>query len=168
MEEAFDKKLSRSIDMGAKKITIDIPEDAKDVDLDSIYTVTYCLGDIEVNYSNSFCDSEEKVLKDLWETYEIYADESDHPSNIKPMQTMVGRYNAYYCRTVDFYPDEPDAVYYFFMVEIEESCYLEVTLDGDEDKLTEARAFELADVNFRWEPGRKSLFGWMKRKKMDG
>lgn len=167
MEEAFDKKLSHSIDMGSKKITIDIPADAKEVDTDSSYTLAYCIGDIEVDYSNSFCDSAEEVMKDLLESYDIYADEPENPSNIRPTQTVVGRYNAYYCRTVDFYPDEPDAVYYFFMVEIEENCYLKVALDGDEDKLTEAKAFELADVYFRWEPKRKSIFEKIKRRKTD-
>lgn len=167
MEEASDKKLSHSIEMGSKLLTIDIPKDAKEVDIDSSCTVAYCIGDIEVDYSNSFCDSSEKAMKDLWETYDIYADEPENPSNVKPVQTIVGRYNAYYCRTVEFYPDEADAVYYFFMIEIEKNCFLKVALDGDDDKLTEAKAFELADVDFRWETKRKSLFERIKRRKTD-
>lgn len=167
MEEVSGKTLSHSIEVGKKVITIDIPENAKEVDLDSSYTVAYCIGDIEVDYSNSFCDSAEDAMKDLKESYEIFADEPENSSNIKPVQTIVGRYNAYYCRTVDFYPDEPDAVYYFFMVEIEKDCFLKVALDGDDDKLTEAKAFELADVNFRWEPKRKSIFERIRRRKTD-
>lgn len=167
MEDAYGKIVSHSIEMGDKMITIDIPVDAEEVDVDSSYTVAYCIGGIEVDYSTSFCKSAEEAMQDLRESYDIYADEPDNPFNIEPIQTMVGKYNAYYCRTLDSYPDEPDEVYYLFLIEIEENCYLEVELDGDVDKLTEAKAFELADVNFRWEPKRKSIFGKIMRRKKD-
>lgn len=167
MDGSSGKKFSHSIEMGSKMITIDIPEDAEEVDLDSSYTLAYCIGGIEVDYSTSFCESAEEAMEDLQESYDIYADELNHPLNIKPMQAIVGKYNAYYCRTVDSYPDDSDEVYYLFLIEIEENCYLEVTLDGDVDILTEAKAFELADVKFRWEPKRKSIFGRIKGRKKD-
>lgn len=165
MEEAAGKKRSYSIKIGSQMITIDIPEDAKEVDVDSDYTVAYCIGDIEVDYSSSFCESAEEALQNLQESYDIYADEPDNPYNIKPVQTRVGNYDAYFFRTVDSYPDEQDVACYLFLIEIERNCYLEVELDGDVDKLTEAKAFELADVKFRREPKRKSILERIMRRK---
>lgn len=81
------------------------------------------------------------------------------------MQTRVGNHDAYYFRTVDSYPDEQDAACYLFLIEIEKNCYLEVELDGDVDKLTEAKAFELSDVKFRREPKRKSILERIMRRK---
>ena len=43
MEEAAGKKRSYSIKIGSQMITIDIPEDAKEVDVDSDYTVAYLI-----------------------------------------------------------------------------------------------------------------------------
>ena len=142
-------KDSHSIEVGSGIVTLDIPEDAEDVFAES-YTLTYYLGGISVDYSDSFCELSDDAMEELRDSYDIFsADEPDNSSNIEPKQTKVGKYDAYYCRAVSTYSDGSGYVFYCFLIDIGEDNYLDVTLSGDLDELTEERAFELADVKLR-------------------
>lgn len=145
----YDAEDSHSIEVGSGIVTLDIPEDAEDVFAES-YTLTYYLGGISVDYSDSFCELSDDAMEELRDSYDIFsADEPDNSLNIEPIQTKVGKYDAYYCRAVSTYSDGSGYVFYCFLIDIGEDNYLDVTLSGDLDELTEERAFELADVKLR-------------------
>lgn len=135
---------SWEIEVGTRGIIIDIPLDAENVHAGS-YSLSYDQGSINVEYSDSFCELTEDALEDLTDYYDIWNDQSDSLSNIKPVETQVGGRDAYYCRAVD----SMEYVCYIFFVDIGEENYLDVTILGSVDELSEERAFELADLEFR-------------------
>lgn len=145
-EESVGAGDSCNIVVGSGTITIDVPSDAEYVQ-SGPYLLTYNQGNINVEYSDSFCEltDEDDVIEFLTDLYDIWGSDSDSLSNIEPMKTKVGGRDAYYCRDVD----STNYVCYMFFVDIGEENYLDVTILGPGDELSEKKAFELADVDFR-------------------
>lgn len=135
---------SCDIMVGSETITIDVPLDAEYA-YSGTCSLTYDLGSINVEYKDSYCELTEDAIEDLTDWYDIWASRSDTLSDIKPVETKVGDRDAYYCRTVD----SADIACYIFYVDIGKENYLHVTLLGPADELSEKRAFELADLEFR-------------------
>lgn len=135
---------SCDIVVGSGTITIDAPLDAEHVYLGT-GSLIYDQGNISVEYSDSFCDLTNDVIEDLTDYYNIWASKTDTLSDIKPVETQVGSRDAYYCRAVD----STNSVCYIFFVDIGEEHYLDVMLLGPADELSEKKAFELADLEFR-------------------
>lgn len=143
-EESVRAGDSCDIVVGSGTITIDVPLDAEYVH-SGTGSLIYDQGSINVEYSDSFCDLTNDAIEDLTDYYNIWANQSDTLSDIKPVETQVGGRDAYYCRAVD----STNSVCYIFFVDIGEEHYLEVILLGPADELSEKKAFELADVDFR-------------------
>lgn len=135
---------SCDIVIGSGTIIIDVPSDAENV-YSGAYSLSYDQGSINVEYSDSFCELTDDAIEYLTDLYDIWSDQSDTLSNIEPVETQVGEYDAYYCRAVD----STDFVCYIFFVDIGEENYMDVTLLGSADELSEEKAFALADVDFR-------------------
>lgn len=143
-EESVGAGDSYDITVGSGSITIDIPSDAENV-YTGAYSLSYDQGNINVDYSDSLCELTEDALEYLEDLYDIWKDSSDNLSNIEPTATRVGNHDAYYCRAVD----DAGFACYIFLVDIGEEDYLDVTILGMEDELSEEKAFELADVKIR-------------------
>ncbi|MBD5540066.1 MAG: hypothetical protein HDR00_02560 [Lachnospiraceae bacterium] len=143
-EESISAGDSCDIVVGSGTITIDVPSNAENVQ-SGPYLLTYDQGNIDVEYSDSFCKLTDDAIEELVDLYDIWASQSDTLSNIEPVETKVGERDAYYCRAVD----STNYVCYIFFVDIGEKNYLDVTILGPGDELSEEKAFELADLEFR-------------------
>ena len=143
-EESVGAGDSCNIVVGSETITIDVPSDAENV-YSGTYALSYDQGSINVEYSNSLCETTEDAIEALTDLYDIWGSQSDSLSNIEPVETQVGDRDAYYCRAVD----SANYVCYIFFIDIGVEDYLDVTILGPGDELSEKKAFELADVDFR-------------------
>lgn len=146
--DSLTGKDSHSIEVGERVVNIAIPEGAEVV-LAEDYILTCRLGDIDVDYGDSYCELSDDAVEELWSSYDILsAGQEDNPLNIEPEKTSVGKYDAYYCRVVTTYSDDVGYIFYAFLIDIGEDNYLAVTVSGSLE-LTEEEAFELADVTLK-------------------
>jgi len=136
-----------NITIGDSAFTLTPPAGAEDV-YASDYTLSYSYKDINVQYSDSFCEVTEDALSRLKESYEIYTsgdDSVDSSASVEPTETKVGNDIAYYFKVSTAYPDY-EYVYYSFLVDIGAGDYLEVTVSGSASDFTDADAFEIANL----------------------
>ncbi len=136
-----------NITIGDSAFTLTPPAGAEDV-YSSDYTLSYSYKDINVQYSDSFCEVTEDVLSRLKESYEIHTDGDDSinlSACVEPTETKVGNSKAYYFKVSTVYSDY-EYVYYNFLVDIGVGDYLEVTVSGSAEDFTEADAFEIANL----------------------
>lgn len=138
---------SYNLTIGASILTLTPPAAAEDV-YASDYMISYSYKDINVQYSDSFCEVTEDAISFLKDSYEIHKgteDDMDTSASVEPTETMVGNNTAYYFKVSTAYSDY-EYVYYGFLVDIGAENYLEVTVSGMSNGFTDADAFEIADL----------------------
>lgn len=138
---------SHTIEVGTGTVTIAIPEGAE-VAIAEDYMLSYYLGDICVDFSESYCEMSDDAMEALWASYDILGADESNSLDIEPEKTRVGENEAYYCRRVNSYSEDVGHIYYAFLIDIGEDHYLDVTVTGDLS-LTEEEAFKLADVKMK-------------------
>lgn len=138
---------SYNVTIGTSILTLTPPTVAEDV-YASDYMLSYNYGDINVQYSDSFCKVTENAVSYLKNSYEIHKgteDDMDTSASVEPTETKVGNNTAYYYKVSTAYSDY-EYVYYSFLVDIGAENYLEVTVSGMSSDFTDADAFEIADL----------------------
>lgn len=134
--------------IGTSSVVMEPPAGAENV-YTGDYILSYECRNINVRYSDSFYKVTEDALDVLKEKYASLTsdvEEWNASKSIEPQATMVGTCNAYYYKVVNTYSEDFEFVYYSFLVDIGADDYLEVNIYGSPDDLTDADAFEIADL----------------------
>jgi hypothetical protein len=119
---------------------------------DNVYSAEYMLSyeceNVDIEYSDSFWDITEDALEQLNEQYAVYSDveELNISESMAPEKIELGNGDAYYFKVVTTYEDGENFVYYVVWLDVGAENYMEVTVGGASDEITDEDVFEIADI----------------------